>query len=170
MSGPARLHKIGLLCMSLALACTVATPSAAADEADADTPHSWYFQAGGYMHFSDDEDYVGDRWFLGIERQLKRNTVIGLSVFDNSFGQFSQYLYLGKSWYPWQRFPGFRLKLTGGIAHGYKGERQDTSPINWGDGWAIAAIPAVGYQQDRLGIDVALLSDSGLLFLLGYEF
>ena len=151
---------IGLGCAQLAVA----------DESDSLMPANWYLQGGGYMHYSDDEDYAGTPWFLGIEHFNRSGTITGLSVFENSFGQFSQYLYIGKNWYPWKKVPGFRVKLTGGIVHGYSGEHSDTSPINWGDAWAIGVVPGIGYQQGAFGVDVAILSASGLLFLVGYEF
>ncbi len=62
------------------------------------------------MHDSDKDEYEGPPWFAGIEYQKSRNTVIGLSVFNNSFGEFT------------------------------------------------------------LGIDIAVLSASGLALLVGYEF
>ena len=156
------------LCLVTAL--SFLAPAAVSDDSVQEAESNWYFQAGGYMHYSDDEDYEGPPWFAGIEYQKSRNRVIGLSVFNNSFGQITQYAYLGKSFYPSEKYPGFRIKLTGGIAHGYKGEHQKIFPISWGDGWGVAFVPGVGYQSDKWGFDVAVLSASGLLFLAGYEF
>ncbi len=94
---------------------------------------NWFMQAGGYVHFSDDEDYEGPPWFAGVEYQkTEAKWSVGLSLFNNSFGQFTQYVYLGKSWYPSSKYPGFRIKLTGGIAHGYEGEHHKIFPIRWG--------------------------------------
>jgi hypothetical protein len=130
----------------------------------------WYVQAGSYFHYTNDEDYSGARWFMGVEHLNEHGRITGLSVFNNSFGQFSQYLYVGKTFHPFEKAPNFRVKLTGGIVHGYKGEHKETSPIHWGDSWALGVVPAVGYQRGHLGIDVAVLSASGMLFLVGYEF
>jgi len=141
-----------------------------ADGSEPEPEASWYLQAGGYIHYSDDEDYEGPPWFVGIERHRPGKAILGFSMFNNSFGQFTQYAYLAKAFHPFERAPNIRLKITGGIAHGYKGEHQDTSPLNWGDGWAFAIVPTIGYQKDRLGWDVALLSNSGLLFLVGVDF
>ena len=153
-----------------ALLCLACPEVAGADESESILPANWYLQAGSYMHYSDDEDYAGTPWFLGIEHYNGNGTITGFSVFENSFGQFSQYLYIGKNWYPWEKYPGLRLKLTAGLVHGYGGEHKDTSPINWGDAWAIGVVPGIGYQKGALGVDVAILSASGLLFLVGYEF
>ncbi|MDX2416723.1 MAG: hypothetical protein QNK19_04595 [Xanthomonadales bacterium] len=157
-----------VLCLVAAL--SFVAPAAVSAESVQDAESNWYFQAGGYMHFSDDEEYEGPPWFAGIEYQKSRNRTIGLSVFNNSYGQFTQYAYVGKSFYPSDRYPGFRIKLTGGIVHGYTGEHQKIFPIRWGDGWGFAVVPGVGYQSDKWGFDVAVLSASGLLFLAGYEF
>ena len=166
---------IGAGSLVLQLGCVVLLLALCPDESSAadgfDTrERSWYVQVGGYWHFHDDEDYVGTPIFAGIEYNRSNSRVFGFSVFDNSFGDFSQYLYLGKSYYPLRSYPRFRIKLTAGITHGYKGEHKDISPIHWGDAWAFGIIPGLGYQGDRVGVDVALLGNSGLLFLLGYHF
>jgi hypothetical protein len=170
MPRPTRLHQRVERSVIAVLACLAFAATAAAEDAGSDFTPNWYLQGGAYTHFKNKPTYVGQHWFVGVEREYKPNTVVGLSVFDNSFGQFSQYLYYGKIWHPWQKHPGFRVKLTGGLVHGYAGEHKDTSPINWGDAWAIGVVPGVGYQQGKLGFDLAFLSASGLLFLVGYSF
>ena len=147
-----------------------AGPAAVSAESIQDAESNWYFQAGGYMHYDDDEEYEGPPWFVGVEYQKSRNRVIGLSVFNNSFGQFTQYAYLGKTFHPSQKYPDFRIKLTGGVVHGYTGDHHKIMPIRWGDSWGLGIVPGIGYQWDALGVDVAVLSASGLLFLVGYEF
>ena len=138
------------------------------------TPESstgtWYLQAGAYTHYSDDDKYEEAPLFGGIEHQDEKNTIIGFSVFNNSFGDFTQYLYWGKQWNPWENHQAFRVKLTVGVVHGYEGEHQDVTPIYWGDAWGIGAVPAIGYQKNRMGFDLAILGNSGILFLMGYEF
>ena len=157
-----------VLCLVTVL--SLVAPAAVSADGVQDVKSSWYFQAGGYMHYSDKDEYEGPPWFAGVEYKKSRNRVIGFSVFNNSYGQFTQYAYLGKSFYPSDRYPGFRVKLTAGVAHGYGGEHHKTLPIRWGDSWGLGIIPGIGYQWDALGVDVAVLSASGLLFLVGYEF
>lgn len=143
----------------------------AADEAFNEDAISWYVQGGRYRHWKEKASYTGEHWFVGIERHNHDKDLIwGLSLFDNSFGDFSQYLYVGRNWYPFDKYPYFRFRLTAGIVHGYTGENQDISPIYWGDAWALGAVPGLGYQKGNFGFDVAVLSASGLLFLVGYEF
>ena len=157
-----------VLCLIAALSFVAPAPVSAENTQDAES--NWYFQAGGYMHYTDDEEYEGPPWFAGIEYQRSRNRVVGLSVFNNSFGEFTQYAYLGKSFYPSDRYPGFRIKLTAGVVHGYSGEHHKLLPIRWGDSWGIGIVPTIGYQWDALGVDIGVLSASGLLFLVGYQF
>ena len=154
------------LCLMTLLA--FAAPIAESAE---ETKWNWFVQAGGYIHYNDDEDYEGPPWFVGIEYQKRENnTALGLSVFNNSFGNITQYLYLGKTWYPSGKYPGFRIKLTGGIAHGYEDDHHKILPVRWGDAWGLAFVPTIGYKRDKWSFDVAVLSASGLLFLGGYEF
>jgi hypothetical protein len=167
MPGPAR--SIGAASAFVAL-LLLSKADAIAQTSEGDPAVDWYIQAGSYMHYSDHRDYAGKPWFVGLERQRAGGTTAGLAVFNNSFDQFSQYVYVGKSFYPWKNSPNFRFKITGGVVHGYDGQHQNTSPLNWGDGWAVALIPGFGYQDGPVGVDVAILSGAGLLFLVGYEF
>jgi hypothetical protein len=138
-----------------------------------DTPgneYRWYAQAGAYVHWRNDDDFKGVPWFAGIEYHLDDEWFAGLSLFNNSFGQFSQYLYLGKTFHPWDSYPAIRIKLSAGVAHGYKGEHYDTLPVHWGGSWGLGIVPAIGYQKGRTGYDLAVLGVGGLLFLVGYSF
>lgn len=135
-----------------------------------DTEHPWYIHGGPYLHYKDDDKYEGPPLFLGIEYYRGDRWLAGASVFQNSYGQFSQYLYFGKTFRPLDRYPYLHIKLTGGIIHGYGGEHHDTLPVRWGDSWGLGAIPTVGYKKDRFGFDFAFLKASGLMFLMGYHF
>lgn len=166
LTSKTRLLLFFSLCAFLTPVGTLAEPAYGVEE----KARPWYFQAGAYMHFNGHPDYEGPPVFLGVEYGDSRRWLLGFSAFNNSFGQFTQYAYVGKTFHPIDKYPGFRLKLTGGIAHGYAGERHKTLPIRWGDAWGLAVIPTIGYQRGRLGGDIAILSASGLLFLVGYEF
>ena len=135
-----------------------------------DNESHWYVQAGAYVHLDNSDDYSGAPLFGGIEHHRTDNWFGGLSLFNNSYGQFTQYLYLGKKFHPWDSHPEVRIKFSAGVAHGYRGEHYDTLPIRWGGSWGLAFVPAIGYQKDRVGYDVVVLKAAGLLFLVGYEF
>ena len=112
----------------------------------------------------------GDLSCYGNEYHQTPKLLWGLSAFQNSFGQFSQYAYIGRKFHPWDSHPNLHIKLTGGIVQGYRDPHHDTLPIRWGESWGIGAIPTIGYQKDRFGFDLAFLKESGLLFLAGYHF
>lgn len=130
----------------------------------------WYLQGGGYVHYEDSDDYEGPPLVLGLEHHWPSDWLAGLTLFNNSFGQFSQYGYLGRQFHPLEALPGLRLKLTVGIVQGYRGEHFDALPIRWEERWGLGVVPSIGYQKGRVGVDVAFLKESAVLFLLGYQF
>lgn len=109
-----------------------------------------YLQAGTYVHYHSDDDFAGNRLFASLEAIKSSDWLYGLAVFNNSFGQFSQYLY-------------------GGMLHGYKGDYRDRVPLN-DLGVSPAVIPGIGYQEGRFGADAYLLGFSGVLFTVGMDF
>ena len=127
-----------------------------------------YLQGGTYIHYDPDDDHAGSRLFLSLEAVRSDNWLYGLALFSNSFNQFSQYLYGGKSW----NFPGraenFHVKITAGLIHGYKGEFKDKIPNN-NNGIAPAIIPGIGYKKGRFGGDIVVLGIAGLLFTVGMD-
>jgi hypothetical protein len=123
------------------------------------------------IHFSPSEDHadwnhlvafewVTNRWrWWGADRSMA-----GLALLDNSFGQFSQYLYAGQEW-DLGRFAGgtVSINVTAGLLHGYKGEHKDKIPFN-GLGVAPVIIPAAGWRYGAFGAWITLLGANGLLF------
>lgn len=152
----------------LLLACCLSIPALAAEEHWYNYDHL-YLQGGSYMHFSHSEDHDGPNIFVSLEAVRSDNWLYGLGLFDNSFGQFSQYLYAGKVWDFHNTFENFHGRITFGLIHGYKDEFKDKIPMN-NLSFAPAIIPGIGYKKDRLGADLILLGNSGLLFTLGYDF
>jgi len=130
----------------------------------------WYVQGGTYIHYDEEDDYEGPPLFAGIEYFRSSKWLYGFSMFQNSFGQFSQYAYVGRVFHPWETKPYLHIKITGGLVQGYRGQNHDTLPIRWGESWGIGAIPTIGMRRDRFGFDLAFLKESGLLFLGGYYF
>ena len=128
-----------------------------------------YFQAGTYVHFDPDEEHDGNRLFASLEAIRSDDWLFGLALFNNSFDQFSQYLYGGKIWRFHEKWEGFHAKITAGLIHGYKDEFEDKVPFN-DLGVAPAIIPGVGYSKGRFGADVYLLGVAGLLFTAGMSF
>ena len=63
-----------------------------------DFKQSYVYSSLYTKHYDPDPDHVNDQNMLGFEGQTKDKRVMGLAVFDNSFGQESQYLYVGRKW------------------------------------------------------------------------
>ncbi len=127
-----------------------------------------YLQGGTYTHYTASDDYKGSKILISLEAIKDNDWLYGLALFDNSFGQFSQYLYLGKKWNYHGAFEGFNTKLTAGLLHGYRGKYEDKIPLN-NYGTAPALIPSVGYKTGRYGVDVHMLGLSGLLLTVGLD-
>ena len=88
--------------------------------------------AGPYLHYSDNEEYEGPPLFLGIEYYRSARWLAGASMFQNSYGQFSQYAYMGRVFRPLPEHPELHIKITAGIIHGYRGKHHDTLPVALG--------------------------------------
>ena len=83
---------------------------------------------------------------VSVQQQLPGRRFCGLSLFTNSFGQPSAYLFMGKSW------PGFIssapkvfASLSAGVLYGYTSPYQHKVPMNIG-GFSPALVPTLGYQ------------------------
>ncbi len=106
-----------------------------------------------------------DVYAVALSRRLPQERFCGVSLFRNSFGQPSAYVYAGKTW------PGFiasqpRLyaSLSAGILYGYTGRYQDKVPLNVG-GFSPAVIPALGYRLgDSAALEVQLLGTAAVMF------
>ncbi|MCG6899581.1 MAG: hypothetical protein LJE75_06205 [Gammaproteobacteria bacterium] len=128
-----------------------------------------HFQAGTYIHYDPDEDHSGNRVFASLEAVKANDWFYGLALFNNSFNQFSQYLYGGKSWNLPGKMDDFNVKITAGLIHGYKGEFKDKIPNN-DLGIAPAIIPGIGYRKGRFVAEMYALGIAGLLFTAGVDF
>lgn len=142
-----------------------------------DAPEPWrtdrfYFQFAYYtLHFHYDEDhqqsYMFDAEYHFKETWLGGQWIAGMALFQNSFGQFSQYLFGGLLWRPIESEQPFYVKLTAGPLHGYSGEFRDKVPFN-SSGVAPAIIPGVGYcVMKRYCGEFILLGANAALFTIG---
>jgi hypothetical protein len=142
-----------------------------------DAPEPWrtdrfYFQFAFYTwHFHYDPDhqqsYLFDAEYHFNETWLGGQWITGLALFQNSFGQFSQYIFGGLVWRPIEEHQPFYVKLTAGPLHGYTGQYQNKVPFNH-DGWAPAIIPGVGYcVLKRYCGEFVMLGTNAALFTIG---
>ncbi len=138
----------------------------AAEEVDS---RKLYAQLGAYAHYSDDEDFSGAPLMASFEIRNSRNRLYGLSLFNNSFGQFSQFVYYGWE-FPLPRLHRYaRAKLALGIVHGYRDEFEDELALNFGR-FAPGLVPAIGFKKDGLGVDLVVLSNAALMIAVGKDF
>lgn len=130
----------------------------------------WYFQTSLYTkHFSVNPQHDNSQRLLNLEFWRSDNYLAGLALFDNSFGQRSQYAYVGRVWRPFEQTPKVYLKLTGGFLHGYKGEFKNKIPFN-SAGVAPAFVPSIGYTWGRLNSELVLFGTAGMMINLGLFF
>jgi hypothetical protein len=142
---------------------------ASAEESSGWKVEQWYFFTSVYTkHWDDDPDHVNNQKMLGGEAQMKNNWLFGLAMFDNSFGQFSQYLYAG---YKWDLFGSelFYFKLTGGLLHGYKEPYEDKIPLN-DLGVAPAILPTFGFQYKFFVTELNIAGTAAVTITAGIAF
>ena len=165
-----------------ALAQTAVSPPAP-DTARTETPSPWdapepwrtdrfYIQTSvATVHFSSDPEHdntqalVYGEWRLP-QRWLEGQVLVGAAVFDNSFGQSSQFVFGGLLWRPVESVPEFYVKVAAGVLHGYSGEFQNKIPYN-NSGFAPGIVPAVGYCYRRFCGEMILFGTAGILWTVG---
>jgi hypothetical protein len=132
-------------------------------------PSAWHFSDSAehvrYNHMVSGE-LLTKRWtFWGAERSLA-----GLALLDNSFGQFSQYLYVGQEW-DLAKFAGGEVfaNATFGLLHGYKEPYEDKIPFNR-FGIAPVIIPTIGWRYGPFSAFASVLGANGFLFGASWTF
>jgi len=110
---------------------------------------AWRIEASAYTHhfsYNEDHKYV---WAIGLEREAKDQSLYGLTVFSNSFGQPSAYAYYGRVYRNlWGLSESLYFKLTGGLLYGYKEPYEHKVPFNY-HGFSPAIIPGFGWRLDQ---------------------
>lgn len=114
-------------------------------------------------HWSYDEEHK-QVYAVSLSRLLPNDRSCGFSVFSNSFGQPSAYVFVGKSWpglLP--SLPKLYVSATAGIIYGYVGKYKDKVPLNFG-GFSPVIIPAIGYRfTPRASFEVQLLGTAAFM-------
>jgi len=115
-------------------------------------------------HWSHDPEHK-PVFALALNRNLPDDRFCGLSLFRNSFGQPSAYLYAGKRWnHLFDQVPEVYVQVSAGVIYGYVGEYKNKVPANVG-GFSPAIVPAVGYRlNDRLGLEMQILGTAAVMF------
>ena len=168
----------------LATACLIASTAAEADSsADSpggdqpaasawSAPEPWrtdrfYLATSLYTrHFYYNPDHDDHQKLIQGEWNVTTQWLAGLSLFDNSFGQPTQYLYGGYRFRPFDNAQPLYLKLTAGLVHGYKGQYQNKIPFN-NAGVAPVIIPSVGYCVNRFCSEAIIFGAAGVMVTFG---
>ena len=101
---------------------------------------------------------------LALDEALPGNRFCGVSVFSNSFGQPTEYLYAGQQFTGLLGSPKVFLKVTAGILYGYVAPYQDKVPLSH-NGFSPALIPSLGYKiNTRDSVQMKILGSAGLIF------
>jgi hypothetical protein len=151
-----------------------AAPDASASPWSA--PEPWrtdklYFQFAYYtLHYHYDpihkQSYLFDSEYHFDETWLGGQWITGIALFQNSFGQFSEYIFGGLQWRPLEEHQPFYVKLSAGPLHGYEGQYKNKVPFN-NSGTGLAIIPSVGYCSGRVCGELVLLGANAALFTIG---
>jgi hypothetical protein len=130
---------------------------------------SWQFSPLTY-HFSQDDEHK-PVVMVGIEREHANAKLDGLTLFTNSFGQPTVYVY------PWggvyKSIAGIEhlsFKWTAGLLYGYREPYENKVPLNF-KGLSPAVIPAFAYEfKPGWSGQVNFLGTAGLMFQVNAPF
>jgi hypothetical protein len=127
----------------------------------------FYLETSIYTHhFSYDPAHVDKQNLVLGEWNITEQWLVGASVFDNSFGQSSQYVYGGWRHRPFEDVQPFYVKVSAGLTHGYRGQYRDKIPLN-GSGIAPVIVPSMGVCISRVCSELVLFGGAGFLVTLG---
>jgi hypothetical protein len=172
-----RLAALALLCgagigLVAAQTSTPPPPDPAPVASPWSAPEPWrtdrfYLETSLYTrHWHSDPAHVDHQKLILGEWNLTEQWLLGASVFDNSFGQPSQYVYGGYRWRPFDALQPFYVKVSAGLVHGYKDEFRDKIPLNHA-GIAPVIVPSLGYCINRLCSELVVFGGAGVLLTLG---
>ena len=164
----------------MATVCLLASPAAIAESPEEaqsassgwSAPEPWrtdrfYLATSLYTHhFHYSADHNDHQHLIQGEWNVTTQWLAGLSLFDNSFGQPSEYLYGGYRFRPFDGVQPLYFKLTAGLVHGYKDPYQDKIPFNK-YGVAPVIIPSVGYCVNRFCSEAVVFGAAGAMITFG---
>lgn len=137
-----------------------------------DAPEPWrtdrfYLGTSLYTkHFHYDAAHDNHQNLIQGEWNVTNEWLVGASLFDNSFGQDSEYVYGGYRFRPFGNLQPLYLKVTAGLVHGYRGQYQDKIPFN-SAGVAPVIVPSIGYCVSRFCSEVVVFGAAGAMLTVG---
>jgi len=121
------------------------------------------------LHWSDSGEHK-PVVLVSLDRAVAGKRFCGLSLFSNSFGQPTAYVYGGQRWDNLMGQPQLFAKVTAGIFYGYVGKYKDKVPLNY-NGFSPGIIPSLGYAFNAYdSAQVLVLGNAGLMFAYGHRF
>ena len=107
---------------------------------------------------------------LGLERERPDGIVWGGSVFSNSFGQPSAYVYGGQRLYGWSPWDPLFAEWSAGLLYGYVGQYKNKVPLNYkGFSPGHRRPGSAGNSLPTFAGQIHLLGNSGLLFSVSVD-
>lgn len=170
-----RIQKIffGLLFAILPLtiqASETVCPDFLAKEGAPEPNHRGEFTFSPYAHHWSQNPEHRHVYLVALDEQLPGGRLCGLSLFRNSFGQPSAYVYAGQQFDHLFDNPKLFLKITAGILYGYVGQYQNKVPFNH-RGFSPAVIPSLGYKlSTHDSAQIMVLGTAGVMFSYGRKF
>ncbi len=137
-----------------------------------DAPEPWrtdrfFLETSLYTrHFDYDPAHDNHQDLLLGEWNVTERWLLGAALFDNSFGQRSQYVYGGYRFRPFEQLQPLYIKISAGLVHGYKGQYQHKIPMN-DAGIAPVIVPSVGYCFHRYCSELVIFGNAGVLLTFG---
>ena len=104
---------------------------------------------------------------IGLEREFSDAKLDGVTLFSNSFGQPSIYLYpWGHVYHSIFGIKPLSFKWTAGLLYGYKAPYEDKVPLNY-QGFSPGFIPALAYEfKPGWSAQLSFLGNAALMFQL----
>lgn len=165
------LFSIGISCILVSL-CTTGNAQELKMSTTLSEAGLWTLMAAPVtLHYSDlksanvaAEDKHKYVWLVGAEKMVTDRYFAGAAFFSNSFGQPTQYIYVGAKFRPIDDTPKFFAKVSAGVIHGYKPPYDKKIPINTSSGWGLGVIPSIGWDfNDQFAAQLNVLGSAGLM-------
>jgi len=143
---------------------TLAQQNSAPDAAPASVVH---LQLSPFTyHFTYDSAH-SDVVMIGLEREYPDAKLDGVTLFSNSFGQPSVYLYpWGHVYHSIGGIKPLSFKWTAGLIYGYKDPYENKVPLDY-KGFSPGFIPALAYEfRSGWSAQLSFLGNAALMFQL----
>lgn len=120
------------------------------------------------LHYSNNPEHA-HVYLLGLETERSDRFVAGATLFSNSFGQPSTYIYVGQRFENVYGIEPLFTYLTGGLLYGYRKPYNRKVPLNIG-GFSPGIVGSVGWKfTPEFSGQINLLGNSGLMFQVSVE-